>query len=162
MLVTRRLVALIGVEQGLNFAVEGVQIVETTIHRSKAHISNRIKIAQCSHDQVTNTPRWDFPFGVAANPLFDLAQSEIDLHCWYWALAQRPTQSGEEFFLTIRLPASICLDHHRESQIRTLVGSEALVADGALPAAAHRLPIIDDAGVDDPGVVMGAKGAVHR
>ena len=138
-----------------------MQIIETAIHRSEAHIGNRIQIAQGRHHQITNMACWNFSLCLTTNLFLDLAQGEIDLRHRHWALAQCPLQTRQELLLPIGFPPTIRLDHHGKGQVRPFEGGKALATGRALPPSTHGFAIIGDTRVDDAGILMRAKRAVH-
>jgi hypothetical protein len=93
--------------------------------------------------------------------LLDALHGAVDLLRAHRALAQRQVHRAEQLGAVVLDAPAVLLDDRGESDVRALVGGEALFAVGALAPAADEVPVLGHAGLHHLGVGMAAEGALH-
>lgn len=151
-----------GLEQGMQFALEGSHIFERSVHRGKADVGNVVGSLQMLHQDFADICTFDLlPAGYLDVP-FNAVHQALKFILRNGQLLKGAPQTHFELFTAVGLVAAIPFHHGEVENFRLFHGGEAEPTTAALPTPTNRQPILDEAGVHNAGVWFVASRTLHE
>jgi hypothetical protein len=129
-----------------------VNILKIAVHAGKAYVGYFVELFQLAHDELAYAGALDFAQAQVEEFFFYALYGAVYLLGADGAFAQGEVEAGLQFAALVLYAAAIFFDDGGEVDLGALVGGEALFAGAALAAAADKVGVFRDAGVDDLGV----------
>ena len=147
--------------QGFQFAHEGGNIGEGTVHRSKADVSHFIQLLQFFHHHFTNLAGGDFGLQVVIGQLFDGIDNAVNFCSRNRALMAGSNNTVAQFLGIKELTAVVLFNDQQLLHFHLFVSGEAAAAVDAFTAAANGITVIGGAGVYNAAVSAITELAFH-
>src|SRR5690606_6389415 len=136
-------------------------VLKAPVDGGEAHVGDRIDLLELLHDPLAEAARGQLALAARDETMPNAPDHGLDRFRVDRPLLERPREPRAQLVLEERLAPPVGLDDLRQAQLRALEGREALAADLALAAPAHRIALFGEARVDHAGFVSRAEWAAH-
>src|SRR5579863_3698194 len=146
----------------LQFIEKSLDVLEVTVNRSEAHISDLVQVAQAVHDLFSYFCSRYFPISAISQLGLDGIHYFGQFRHRHRPLFASLEEPGEHLLAIELFPPAIFFHYHVRNFIAPLIGGETAFAAQALAAPADHFALLALSGVDDAILLEAAEGTGHR
>ena len=141
---------------------EAAHILEPTVHRGKADVSDLVQGLDTLHYHLTDGIGGDFPLQSVLNGLFNFGSNAIQIFHSYLPLIKGADHGVKDLVPVKGLMRAVPFYNDNRQAFYNFLGGEPAQALQTLPASADTLTVLGVTGVHDLAVLISAKWTFHK